>query len=104
MVRLSSEYVKNIQDLFKEPAFVPGSSRVHIGHIAEVRMLSPDNEPVVKPASSSPRSRLSRAVGVLIPISIGLSLATVFFACDSEPTGLHALDLQLVAEGQKIFR
>jgi mono/diheme cytochrome c family protein len=65
--------------------------------------MSPENDPTVQTDSSAPPSRASRIAGTILPIVIGLTVASAFFACDNSPTepGLNA---QLVADGKNIFR
>jgi hypothetical protein len=49
-------------------------------------------------------STLSRALGVIIPSTIGVLAAAVFFACDNGTTEPRPLDANLVAQGKNIFR
>jgi mono/diheme cytochrome c family protein len=46
---------------------------------------------------------MSRKLGALIPVFVGVSIATLLYACDKNPTEPE-LNPQLVAEGKNIFR
>jgi mono/diheme cytochrome c family protein len=54
--------------------------------------------------TNEPASPLSRFAGALIPMVIGLSVATLLYACDKDSTTEPALDAQLVAQGKNVFR
>jgi mono/diheme cytochrome c family protein len=61
-------------------------------------------DPTAEAAATPTPSRVSRLLGVLLPLLFGLSAATVFYACDDSPTEPRELDAQLVAQGKNIFR
>ena len=64
--------------------------------------MSSQNDPTADVVTETP-SLASRVAGVLIPVVIGVSVATVFFACNRNPTEPE-LDAQLVAQGKNVFR
>src|SRR4051812_13908186 len=65
--------------------------------------MSPAKDPAAESAAARNTSALSRVVGVMIPILIGLGVTTLLYACDRGSTEPE-LDAQLVAQGKNIFR